>query len=527
MDIKRGQVLGIILLAIAFLTAGKTFCGADDLAKQAEKTIRSAERKMHSGKNIEADALLNEAAALISQGKAEDPNSTKILRAENKFARIRKTVDKKLGKYDGRPSSSARATPPLPQSKAMSSESSGIGQVSKTTETEKLPGGVKKRLKDITRILNRAEPYATSDAEDAGYQLRRAAELFGEIERKYGGQFDRANPDFAAVQNRFNDLTAQTARQGAAEARAAADEEAGKAAREKQSKEWIAKFSEYLSYPGQEGHNPDKLVFVPGTSEPEKFAEAKDHYRAFKAFYDKYQQTEFPNGKTWQLEDLADNEAPRRLKDFEEGFSDRIEAVSANAEKEIDAAMRQLEEDNGWKADNTIKPNLVDQRWMTAIREAADKGITALGESDPKSKELQAKLDALLAKDKENRRIRKERTFMIPDRYAGGDIDELKRKAESLVENNKKEGGDPLRCTIISENWQEETVEEWTDTSRTVWRIRTTRNITGQVAARTPDGVRLITVALAQDKQSDGSWGAIYGNLHQYSDPMLESNVNK
>jgi len=70
-------------------------------------------------------------------------------------------------------------------------------------------------------------------------------------------------------------------------------------------------------------------------------------------------------------------------------------------------------------------------------------------------------------------------------------------------------------------------VEEWTDTSKTVWRIRTTRNITGQVAANTPNGVRLITVALAQDKQSDGSWGVLYGNLHQYYDPMLESNVNK
>ncbi|HIJ21057.1 MAG TPA: hypothetical protein HPP58_08420, partial [Deltaproteobacteria bacterium] len=148
-------------------------------------------------------------------------------------------------------------------------------------------------------------------------------------------------------------------------------------------------------------------------------------------------------------------------------------------------------------------------------------------ESDPKRKEIQAKFDALVAKDKENRQIRKERTFMTPDRYTGGDMGELKKKAESLVKNDKKEGGEPLRCTIISENWQEQTVEEWTDTTKTTWRRRTTRSITAQVAAKTADGVRLITVALAKDKQSDGSWSALYGNLHQYSDPMLESNVNK
>ncbi|MBT3178225.1 MAG: hypothetical protein HOG03_08045 [Desulfobacula sp.] len=76
-------------------------------------------------------------------------------------------------------------------------------------------------------------------------------------------------------------------------------------------------------------------------------------------------------------------------------------------------------------------------------------------------------------------------------------------------------------------NWQEQTVEEWTDTSKTKWRIRTTRSLTAQVAAKTQDGFKLITVALAKDRRSDGSWGPLYGNLHQYSQPMLESNINK
>ncbi|MCB2189807.1 MAG: hypothetical protein KQJ78_25620 [Deltaproteobacteria bacterium] len=527
MEMKWGRSFVAVLLTTFVLTAGSAFAEVDDLAKQADKILRDAEKMMFSGKNAEADALLNEAGELIEQGKAEDPNNKKILQTEKKFTRIRNNVDKKLGKLDAKPASSEQGLPPKPEPKAMPTKSSGPAVAAKTAATDKLPAGVTKRLKDITRLLDSAERYVGSNAESAKYNLQQAAQFFGEIEKNYGGQFDPANPQFAAVQNRFEELNEKAREQGAAESKAKADAVGAKAAQEQQSAEWVARFREYLSYPGQEGHNPDMLVFVPGTSEPEKFAEAQKRCDAFKVFYEEYKKTEFPNGKTWQLEELADREAPLRLKSFEEGFASRVESVTGDAEKEIAAAMAQLEKDNGWKSDKTIKPNLVDHKWMTSIREITEKVTAALGESDPKRKEIQAEFDALVAKDQENRRIRKERTFMTPDRYTGGDMDELKKKAETLVKNDKKDGGDPLRCTIISENWQEQTVEEWTDTTKTAWRRRTTRSITAQVAAKTSDGARLITVALAKDKQSDGSWSALYGNLHQYFDPMLESNVNK
>ena len=527
MHTKWGRTVVAVLVAVSFFAAEQAFAGADDLAKQADKIIRNAEKMMYSGKNAEADALLNEAASLIQQGKAEDPSNKKILQTEKKFTRIRASVDKKLGKTESSASSSEQKLPPEPQSKAMTSKSAEPGASAKASSGNKLPSGVKKRLKDIDRLLDQAERYTSKDAKNAKYKLQQAGELFEEIEKNYSGQFDPANPDFASTKNRFNELSAKAEEQGAAESKAEADAEAAKAAREQQSAEWVTKFRAYLSYTGQEGCDPAKTVFVPGTSEPEKFADARKRYEAFKAFYAEYKKTEFPNGKTFQLEDLADKEAPLRLKAFETEFASRVASLTGEAEKEIDAAMAQLEKDNGWKSDKAIKPNLVDHKWMASIRETTEKVAAALPESDPKRKEIEAKFDALVTKDKENREIRKERTFMTPDRYAGGDIGALKKKAEDLVKNNKKEGGDPLRCTIISENWQEQTVEEWTDTTKTTWRRRTTRGITAQVAAKTADGVRLITVALAQNKQSDGNWGPLYGNLHQYSDTMLESNVNK
>ncbi|EKD25997.1 MAG: hypothetical protein ACD_79C01415G0004 [uncultured bacterium] len=383
-------------------------------------------------------------------------------------------------------------------------------------------------MQDITVHLNNAERYTGKDAKNAKYKLQQAAEIFDEIEKKFGGQFEPSHSDFTAVKNRFTELSKKADEQGVSEENTVAAAAGSEEAKERQAAEWIPKFREYLSYEGQEGHNPSKLVFVPGTSEPEKFSDAQKRYEAFKAFYEGYKKTDFPNGKTWELEDLAENQAPLRIKSFEGEFGSRIESVAGDAGNEIDAAMGQLEKDNGWKFDKTIKPNLVDHKWMTSIQEATQKVIVALGEGDPKRKEIQEKFDALVAKDRENRQIRKERTFMTPDRYAGDDIEELKKKAESLVKNDKAEGGDPIRSTIISENWQEQTFDEWTDTTQTTLRKRTTRSVTGQVAAKTSDGgVLLITVALAKDKQIDGSWSELYGNLHQYADPMLEANVKK
>ena len=167
MHTKWGRTVVAVLVAVSFFAAGQAFAGADDLAKQADKIIRNAEKMMYSGKNAEADALLNEAAALIQQGKAEDPSNKKILQTEKKFTRIRTSVDKKLGKTESSASSSEQKLPPKPQSKAMTSKSAEPGASAKASSGNKLPSGVKKRLKDIDRLLDQAERYTSKDAKNA------------------------------------------------------------------------------------------------------------------------------------------------------------------------------------------------------------------------------------------------------------------------------------------------------------------------------------------------------------------------
>ena len=150
---KKEGVIIAVLMVVSFLFAGQVFATVDDLAKQANKLVRDAERKMHSGKNTDADLLLQKAVALIEQGKAQDPNNNKILQIEKKYTRIKKNVDKKL--RENQPTESASTAPAITTS----------------SDDNKLPSGVTKRLRDIKRHLDRAERYIEKDDEQTQYLL--------------------------------------------------------------------------------------------------------------------------------------------------------------------------------------------------------------------------------------------------------------------------------------------------------------------------------------------------------------------
>lgn len=498
----------------------------DDLAKTANNLLRTSERHMFKGENEKADELLTEAVASIDKLTSVAPDHRRLKSLNNKYTKLRKQIDKKLGKSTGKSYSAAPKLPSKPKVKPISKKvtsSTGLVSAEKQSGGAKLPGGVKKRIRDISKHLDGAERYAATDAKNAKYKLQRAQELFAEIDKMYAGQFDKSHKDYMAVKSRYDSLMGQADTQGAAEAKALGDAQAAKDQKEKQSADWVSKFRVYLSYSGQEGHNPAKVVFVPGTSEPEKFAEAKRRYQEFKAFYETYKTTAFPYGKTWQLEDLADNQAPKRLADFESSFADRMASVSGGAEQQIDRAMGQLEKDNGWKSDTSIRPPLVDSKQMASIAQSVESAVSALGDTQ-EAKTIRDKYAALVAKDQANRKIRAERTLLFPDIYKGSDSRSLKKKAETIVAKEKP-GSKILRVSLYKDEWSEETVEEWTDTTRSAVRKRTTRKINAQVAAKDSSGVFMHTLHIAKDKQS-GGWSKLYGNI-MWSDPMLKSNVKK
>ncbi|MFH2092924.1 MAG: hypothetical protein ABIJ31_11230 [Pseudomonadota bacterium] len=511
----RRSVSMIQIMLLAFLTCmlfsvSVMAESAGDLAKSANNSIRNAERAMYGKKIDESAKLLEEARATLDALKTSDSTHSQLKSLELKYEQIKKQVDKKLG------STSVTQSPlPAPSS-------------TKTASSEKLPAGVSKRLKDINRELTTVERYLTKENEasikQADYQLNQAKNLFDEIDKNYGNQFDPSHPDYAMAINRFNTLKEKIKVSLTATKEKKAGAEADKTAMESQSAEWISKFQAYLSYPGNEGHDPDLLVYIPGTSEPEKFDDAQKRYNAFKDFYDNYKGVAFPNGKNWKLETLADQDAPRRLADFEKQFADRVNSVASDVEKQISQAMAQLEKDKAWEKDSTVKPPLVDKKWMVSIEDSLKKAQVALGEDSPIAVRISKSYEALVAKDTEYRKIRADRTFLSPDIYDGNDKKELLNEAGAII-SKEKPGSKIMKVSIYKGAWEEKIVEGWTDTTKTRWEKKTFKQINAQVAARDSSGVYLYTLFLAKDKTS-GGWGKVYGHV-MFSDLMAEKNVEK
>ena len=114
---------------------------------------------------------------------------------------------------------------------------------------------------------------------------------------------------------------------------------------------------------------------------------------------------------------------------------------------------------------------------------------------------------------------------MLPDKFGGRDGKKLAAKARDVLKAAHA-AAKPLRTTIISEDWKEERVVEYTDTTKTQVRYRVTRSVTAQVAGKVEDDVFLYTIHLAQDRKADGKWGLLHGHV-MFTDAMLEANVKK
>ena len=102
----------------------------------------------------------------------------------------------------------------------------------------------------------------------------------------------------------------------------------------------------------------------------------------------------------------------------------------------------------------------------------------------------------------------------------------LKKTAHEIVQKQYPDAK-VLRLTIFTEEWSEESVVEWTDTTHSAVRARTTQTLKFCAAIKDKDGVFRDFGYLNQDKKSDGSWGKTYGHMARYHAPMLESNVDK
>lgn len=241
-------------------------------------------------------------------------------------------------------------------------------------------------------------------------------------------------------------------------------------------------------------------------------------------FWAEYIKADLPLGKTDQLRDLEET-LRQRLETMPVALQRSRELMSADVEKEFDRILADLEADTGWKRDPAKLPNLVMARDVDGLRLAMERYAATVPAGDAKLVALRGKLDRILERDRDNRAVRAQRTFMRAERYTGADAAALRQRVESIV---KERTGDlaVLRVSLSAEGWREESVHEWTDSTRSQRRHRYTRSMIAQAAGRNADGkVHLHTVHLASDRLASGEWGPLYGHV-QWSEWMIEANVN-
>jgi hypothetical protein len=80
-----------------------------------------------------------------------------------------------------------------------------------------------------------------------------------------------------------------------------------------------------------------------------------------------------------------------------------------------------------------------------------------------------------------------------------------------------------LKVVIASPAWERESVEEWTDTTRTALRRRITDSVNAQVAVRLGKESYLYMVFLNKDT-IDGKESALTGHV-MFRDRILEKNI--
>ena len=392
-----------------------------------------------------------------------------------------------------------------------------------------LPSNVAFQLTQVSRIVERAErslggagvASEPSKIETANAAAAEARAGMQEIARRYAGKYSPEHPDIVAMQNRIAALEATAG--GRAEARqqdqAAAQRLA--AAAGAASGDWLARLKPFVDGMGRPGYDATRHLVPSATQEAGEMQKRLGIYAVASAALADYRRADLGAMETDELRQVA-SDLDLALRQFGESCVRYADQDLAEAAARIGELERFVREQDAKIA--AAEPALFPERSALEHAQAVlDRARGLVGRDDPRMTALVSRLDALRRADVRLRAARAADTRMRPDAYAGGDAEALKRFAEQVV-SRAQPGVRLLRTALVSPDWTEESAIEWTDTTRTALRHRTTRRMTAQVAGRLNATTRLFTVDVSQDRLSGGAWGPTAGHV-MFTDPMLEENV--
>ena len=499
--------VAFVTLGWIVLTAGSALA---DVGK-ADAFIRDAQKLYFNGKPAEADTTLREAEDLISEAlTSSDPAVVKKAKGlEGKANRLRKDIDRKLGKVAGT-ASVERSIPKPPAGGAPD----GLA----------MPSQVAFRLKGVnTAVDNGKAGLEKGRVSTARSNLDKALEQMREIEERYGGKYPPDHADVIAVKDNLRSFEKMVTEAETLEDAQKADAAAKAEVAVKSSAMWADRLRPYVTGMGRPGYDP-KRYFIGSFTEDEKEMSARAAlYTEVRARMEAYR-AEGPG------EDATDDlkEIVRQLDYQLESFTSSLRSGGESALREASTQIEYLYRRSGEEAAKIgtgVLPLPMSKDAIGRSRQLLDQASKILGSDDGRITEAEGQYARILELDGRIRTARLSETRMIPDKFTGKGAGEITDKAKGILAE-KKPGVKALRATIVSPDWTEEKVVEWTDTTHSALRHRTTWYVTVQVAGKQGNEAKIYTIHVAKDRRSDGSWSPLYGHI-MYEDPILAENVNR
>lgn len=497
----------LLILGGVFLTAG--IAPAD--IGTAETLIRDAQKLYFNGKATEADNMLQQAEDLISRAMTggDSAAAARARGLDGKARKLRKDIDRKLGKTAGTVFAS-----PSPAKAPAVGATGGMA----------MPSFVASRLKGVNSSIENGRGWlAKGSVRTARRSLDRALEQMREIEEKYGGKYPPDHQDAVATKEHlqsFENMVADAeAREGARKA------EAGMKAEQaaKESAVWKDRLKPYVTGMGQPGYDPKRYFIGSFTGDDEEMGRRAALYTEVQTRMESYR-TEGPGEDgTDELKEIA-RQLEYQIESFAGSLQGAGETYLREALTQIDFLLRRSSEESA-KIGTGTPPLPMDKDVIGRSKKLLDRASKILGVDDAGVSDAEGKYARILEMDGKIRKARLAETRMSPDKFTGKGADEIRDKAQGILAE-KKPGVRILRTSIVSPDWIEERVTEWTDTTRTALRYRVTWYVTAQVAGKGGDEAKIYTIHVARDRRSDGSWSPLYGHI-MYEDAILAENVNR
>ena len=302
----NGFILTLMLALFTSLFLGSVIVNADaadDPAKQIERKLSRVKREIATSPT-RAEKNWLEAREMLTQLENSDPQHTKIPTLQKRIEQLGKKLEKRLARPIG------GSSPVLRKKKTV--------QKQKSAPTG-LPNAVASRLQKINKTLDAVETALTKNRlPTATNKLKTAHKTMDEIQKRYRKKIPAGNEEMKAATDRLSAVTEKVSQTQAAASEMAAAEAAQRKQKEAQSQEWIAKFSPFFD-------SKSDLYLLIGAQFNSASKEAQEKcrqaYATANALMAAYKKTEFPYGKTQELQFM------------EPGLSDKLKNYNEDESK--------------------------------------------------------------------------------------------------------------------------------------------------------------------------------------------------